>query len=44
MLVYFYQKLGFIEPSRLPTEEGHTWPTTTLAPHVKPKPGELRTG
>lgn len=44
MLIYFYQKLGFIEPSRLPTEPGHTWPTTTIAPHTKPRPGAVRTG
>lgn len=43
-MLYFYQRIGFIEPSRLPTEPGHTWPTTEIALHVKPKPGEVRKG
>jgi hypothetical protein len=44
LVLYFYQKLGWIEPKRLPTEAGHTWPTTTIAPHVRPNPKDVRTG
>jgi hypothetical protein len=44
MVFYFYQKLGFFQPKRLPPEEGHTWPTTTIEMHVRPNPGEVRKG
>ncbi|KAI6220092.1 hypothetical protein M3Y99_01620800 [Aphelenchoides fujianensis] len=44
MLVYFYHNISELEPARLPTEEGHTWATSAIPQHVKPKAGEVRTG